>query len=84
MMANDEHYFISVCGYLLANNDISMSFSELRKTMQKFGLKPSVTNRGLANQDKATYYEAVNEKNQDIADCIANAFTKDNGRYAWE
>ena len=84
MMKNDEYRFISVCGYLLANQGISMTFSELRKTMALLGLKPSATNRGLANQVKATYYEAVNEKNQGMADCIANAFTKDDGGYAWE
>ena len=60
-----------------------MTFSELRKIMLLFGLNPSATNRGLASQVKATYYEVVNEKNQGMADCIANAFTKDNGDFAW-
>lgn len=84
MMKNDEHRFISVYGYLLANRGMSMTFSELRKAMLILGLKPSATNRGLANQVKATYYEAVNEKNQGMADSIATAFTKDNGEYAWK
>lgn len=66
------------------NRGIRVTYSELREELNSKGLRAGKNNRGLGRQIKTAYDRAIQENNQDKANCIANCYTKDNGEYAWE
>lgn len=73
---------ISNIAYNLWNNGETMTISELSEELESRGFNPG-NGRGLYKQISTTYSRAVEENNQGVADCIANCFTTDDGRYAW-
>jgi hypothetical protein len=75
---------ISKIAYDKWNKGITVTFSALRKTLLSMRLKPGTTDRALGQQIKAAYNHSIEEKNQGIADCIANCFTDENGELFWK
>lgn len=80
-MMNEVQREISIIAYINWNKfGGSMSYTKLREELNARGLHSNPNNRGLGRQIATAYDRAIQEKNQGIADCIANYFTNDAGK----
>lgn len=65
------------------NRGERMTVNELSSKLKSAGLKPG-KGRGLFSQITSTLHRAIKEKNQGIADCIANCFANNKGEHVWK
>lgn len=73
---------ISNIAYYKWNKGVKLTASELSTELIRRGFTPG-KKRGLFSQINSAYKRAKEEKNPGIANCIANCFTLNNGKYAW-
>ena len=83
-MMNRNQRFISILSQILIDKNHTMTYSQLRARMTKKNLKPGATNLALGHQIGTAYHRAIEEGNKGVADCIAMAFTADDGSYYWD
>ena len=83
-MMNRNQRFISILSQILIDEGHTMTYSQLRARMLERNLRPGATNLALGHQIGTAYHRAVEEGNRGVANCIAMAFTADDGSYYWD
>ena len=74
---------IAKIAYDTYHNGETKTISELSNELKARGFTPGI-GRGIYKQISSTYDRAVEEGDKGIADCIANCFTDNKGKYSWK